>query len=146
MDTYWIKKCVAIALFSIVVVFMFSQIHEVTHKQIGSYYGCKGDIQWDFLDVNTTITELQAGENTAFMSTHWDSNCQMTESQILAHSVNEVVGYNIMLALELILILIAMATIFKGEKDPVVIEIHDKTKEKEIELKKEGVHVEFLHR
>ena len=97
-----------------------SQVHEVTHKQIGKYYGCEATINWDFLDGNS-INELLNGEQTAFMSTHWDSNCQMTESQTLAHSINEVIGYNVMLVLEVMLILMMMMImVFVDGKDIVI--------------------------
>jgi hypothetical protein len=68
-----------------------------------------------------SINELLSGEQTAFMSTHWDSNCQMTESQTLAHSINEVIGYNVMLVLEVMLILMMMMImVFVDGKDIVI--------------------------
>jgi len=113
--------------FAALVIFLLSQVHEVTHVQIGSYYGCDGRIVWDFLDVNKSFTELMNGEQTAFMSTHWDSNCMMTESQTLAHSMNEVVGYNVILMLELIFIMIVFSMMF-GKK--IMIRLHKKRKGK----------------
>lgn len=57
-----IKQLVVIFLFSIITILMFSQIHEITHYQIGKYYGCQGEIQWDFLDVNKSFVELSQGK------------------------------------------------------------------------------------
>ena len=133
-----IIKIIGMAIISIIIVILFSQIHEVTHKQIGSYYGCDGNIQWDFLDSNTYI-KLINGDNAAFMSTHWDTNCEQTESQVLAHSINEVIGYNVMLVLELILILLISNTMFRIEKESISIEVHDKTKEANVEVRTNGV-------
>ena len=118
-------------IFAIMVMLMFSQFHEVTHYQIGKYYGCNGEIHWDFLDFNKSYTETMDGELTAFMSTHWNEDCIQSESQILAHSINEIIGYNVMPILEMILILLFMNSMFNsgnivGKKEKRKLNIVDK--------------------
>lgn len=120
-----IKQLLFMFFFALLIIFLMSQVHEVTHKQIGKYYGCDGTIVWDFMDGNS-INELLSGEQTAFMSTHWDSNCQMTESQTLAHSINEVIGYNVMLVLEVMLILMMMIIMILVDGKDVVVNIRKK--------------------
>ena len=125
-----IKKLVIIFLFTVMMIFMFSQIHEVTHYQIGHYYGCDGEIKWDFLDINKTITKMYQGDQVAFMSTNWDGNCQMSEIQTLAHSMNEVIGYNVVPLLEIIMCLIFTFLILRSSEKPPEIKINIKKKKK----------------
>lgn len=110
-------------VFAVVIYFLFCQVHEVTHYQIGKYFGCNGEIRWDFLDANKSFTELLNGQQTAFMSTHWDSNCIQSETQMLAHSINEIIGYNVMPVLELILILFFTFAIMNTKPEEKQIKI-----------------------
>jgi hypothetical protein len=119
------KKLFLIAGFAILLIFMFSQIHEITHYEIGRGFGCKGTIVWDFLDVNKVITETFNGEQTAFMSTHWDSNCLRTEAHAQMQAMNEIIGYNIIPLLELILIMFFTYIIIGP---PIIINLKKKKK------------------
>lgn len=64
------------------------------------------------------------------MSTHWDSNCAQSESQILAHSMNESIGYNLVPLLEIIIILFFTFIILRSSEKPPEIKINLKKKKK----------------
>jgi disulfide bond formation protein DsbB len=125
----FIMRMIYILVISFILIGLFAQIHEVTHVQIGKYYGCEnGRIAWDFLDTNKLITETFNGGQPAFMSTNWDSDCNMTDNQILAHSMNEVIGYNIVPLLELIFVAVLMIGYIILRSKNVTIKLHKKKK------------------
>lgn len=57
-------------------------MHELTHVQIFKYYGCEAEVEWFAFDMGALAATV-AGED-----------CQFTDEMLLAHSINEVVGYN----------------------------------------------------
>lgn len=83
------KKFMATFLLCMAVVVM---IHEGTHGVIMEYYGCE----------NVTYGVSQV----AFYTNCTDDGAGWTDSETLAHSVNEVVGYNIAPWLALIVVLV----------------------------------------
>lgn len=91
-------------IFCIMVIMLFSYSHESTHQQINTYYGCDSTIEFTFLMPEKYVNGLPH----AFMATIPDKNCNFTEGMVIAHSFNEVIGYNVMPILELVLMLFVM--------------------------------------
>ena len=58
-------------------------MHELVHQTIFSYYGCESEI---------VLFDKSKGFNSYTIP---DENCVYEDSMILAHSINEIVGYTI---------------------------------------------------
>jgi uncharacterized membrane protein len=69
----------------------FMVVHEITHSQINKYYGCKENTFW--LDWE--------GANTKCLS--WEDGADFN-SLLLAQSINEIIGYNVVPAILLLVI------------------------------------------
>jgi hypothetical protein len=120
------NQIIVVSIFSLFLILMFSQIHEVTHQTINTYYGCDSNIIWNFLEPEM-YQETLSGGSPAFMSTHSDCN-EVPETMILAHSINEVVGYNIMTLLELFFIFCISVSFFIIKGKNITIKLHKKRK------------------
>lgn len=119
------KELIFLVIFSAVVIILFADIHEVTHQTINKYYGCDSNIIWDFLEPQM-YQDMLDGKMPAFM--HTTSYCVQSESQILAHSMNEVVGYNIMLILQIMFIFMVYTSISIIKNKNITIKLHKKRK------------------
>ena len=121
-----INQMIVIALFSVAMIFIFAEIHEVTHQTINTYYGCDSNIVWAFLEPQM-YQDLLSGGTPAFMYTHSDCN-EAPETMVLAHSINEIVGYNIMTLIELFFIFCVSMSFFILKGKNITIKLHKKRK------------------
>ena len=86
------KRIIKEVFFIIILLAVFVYLHEATHYAINLNFGCdKLEFDFDGLGIVSTI----------------DPSSCINDDVLLAHSINEIVGYNIMPFLLLIIIIIS---------------------------------------